>query len=156
MKFRRQLVRKKRRKQHERNTLSRRTRGLLFHKVLRRFVGQREDADSIWLFTKKKILGFSNRKRQTAQLASKTRNYPYPKADEEEDWENSNSNSDEQKEGEDSDHNADCNRKAEYKECEGMEYDDASGEVAPTPRKWGKRFNAVKKDDEEDEFLDEF
>jgi len=156
-KFRWQLVRKKRREQHERNTLSRRARGLLSHKVLRRLVGQREDADSIWLFTEK-ILGFSDRKKQTAQLASKTGNYPYPKADEEEDWEDSNSNSDEQNEGEDSDHSAGCNspEKAEYKECEVMEYDDASGEVAATPSKWGTWFNAVRKDDEEDEFLDEF
>jgi hypothetical protein len=62
-KFRRQLVRKKRREQHERNTLSRRARGLLSHKVLRRLVGQREDADSIWLFTEKN-LGVSDRKKQ--------------------------------------------------------------------------------------------
>jgi hypothetical protein len=37
-----------------------------------------------------------------------------------------------------------------------MEYDDASGEVAATPRKWGKWFNTVRKDDEGDKFFDEF
>jgi hypothetical protein len=89
---------------------------------------------------------------------SKTGNYPYPKADEEEDWEDSNTNSNKQNESEDSNHSTSCNSTEykEYKECEGMEYDDASGEVAAAPRKWGKWFNAVRKDDEEDEFLDEF
>jgi hypothetical protein len=32
-----------------------------------------------------------------------------------------------------------------------MEYDDASGEITEVPRKWGKWFDSVRKDDEGDE-----
>ena len=32
-----------------------------------------------------------------------------------------------------------------------MKYDDASGEITEVPRKWGKWFGSVRKDDEGDE-----
>lgn len=127
--------------------LRRRARGLLSHSVLRRFVGQRVDVDVIWCLTGK-ILGFPKREKKTAQLASKTKN-DLLEGDEEEGWEDSD---DDEEDGEhqDSDHSDDFDdqENTERGGNEEMEYDDASGEITEIPRKWGKWFNSVGKDDE--------
>jgi hypothetical protein len=147
----RDMVRKKRREAHERNLLSRRAHGLPSRSVLRRFVGQRADANRIWNLTEK-ILGFPKRERKTAQLASKTEDNPCLEGDEEEGWEDSDDD-DEDDEDRDSDlsDGIDEQENTERGGDEEMEYDDASGEITEVPRKWGKWFDSVRKDDEGDE-----
>ncbi len=151
----RQLVRRKRREQHERNRLNRRARGLPSHTVLHRFVGQKEDADSIWLLTEK-IFKVPEYKRQTAQLAGKMENNPSTKSDEEEEWEDSDS--EEQNEDEDRNYSGGFTdtQEAEHREYEEMEYDDASGELIAIPRRWGKWFNSFRQDDEGDDLSGKF
>jgi hypothetical protein len=145
------MVRKKRREAHERNLLSRRARGLPSRSVLRRFVGQRADANRIWSLTEK-ILRFPKRERKTAQLASKTEGNSCLEGDEEEGWEDSDDD-EEDDEDRDSDHSDgfDEQENTERGRDEEMEYDDASGERTEIPRKWGKWFDSVRKDDEGDE-----
>ena len=115
----RDMVRKKRREAYERNLLSRRAPGLPSRSALRRFVGQRADANRLW------SLMFPKREKKTAQLASKTEDNSCLEGDEKDD------------EDRDSDHSDGFDE---------QENTDRGG-----TRKWGKWFDSVRKDDEEDE-----
>jgi hypothetical protein len=90
---------------------------------------------------------------KTAQLESKIDNSCL-EGDEKEGWEDSDDGEDEEDgEDQDSDH-ADHFDNLERGGAGEMEYDAASGELIEVPRKWGKWFNLVRKDDEgDDEFF---
>jgi hypothetical protein len=147
----RDMVRKKRREAHERNLLSRRARGLPSRSVIRRFVGQRADANRIWSLTEK-ILRFLKRERKLRSSRVRQRIIPAWKVTKRRDGRTLTMmkrmmrteiviivmalmNKKTQNVGGD----------------EEMEYDDASVEITEVPRKWGKWFDSVRKDDEEDE-----
>jgi hypothetical protein len=148
-------VREKRREEHECNRLKHRARGLPSRSALRRFVGQSEEAHRIWRLTGK-ILGFPKREKKNAQLMSKIEDNSCLGGDEEEIWEESDDDEDgddeEGNEDRDCDH-GDDQENARRWETKEMEYNDASGKIAEVLRKWGKWFNSVRKDDEEEEVL---
>jgi len=99
-------------------------------------------------------LGFPRREKVTKQVARKTDNSCGLKSDEEEGWKNSDDD-EEDDEDQDSDHSDDFD---DYENAERggdaeMEYDDASGEITEVPRKWGKWFNSVRKDEGDEELF---